>query len=611
MDITATCYACDTASVLETTAENCAKCDNRMMVNDSCIITPECADGELLSETGVCYKCASDEPYYINGNCYSCDYDYPFSISTGQCDLCDNRVMRDSACILSSTCDVAMYQAGFDTANYTVDSNNTITYTGEMVVADAIDLSMCDLIVDGALSIETKGNLSINDITLNGGASSFYTGSLDVSYGLYNKGKLAANNINTTSKATTNSSYGVYNQGTLSGASLQAIGGSVITTGQAQSYGILNEKTITITGDITAKSGVVIGGTSAYSRGIYNLSGGEISGDSIKITADSASANTTASSIGLYNLSSSTVIATSLWAQSSETSSITYGIYNNSSTIKSNSICYAPAIYTQGTISDKTGGSAYTLTDIVNGVCNACYNDQFKANDGACYACYNANDFETTYDKCDVCDNREYDYDSAMCHVCADNLILNTAGNTCVECNATSDCAAGNCYLNECIVCENNTYWDGNSCEACFNDSHCDEICVKNACTTCLLDNDEKPYWDGDSCEACPDNSSLEIIAGNQIGQSACYCKSGYSVDGDTCAIDDSIFCIYNMKDAEAGETSSLEKVVGCPEGKYCYIYWSDDKCTVANYDAVGYLYGTCIPLSQASNTECPITIND
>ncbi len=276
---------------------------------------------------------------------------------------------------------------------------------------------------------------------------------------------------------------------------------------------------------------------------------------------------------------------------------------------------------------------AYPLYE--NGKCVACPSETvWYDNNKECTACYLIDSTAPYYDKtsktcticpkttpawndtkfeCEACPELTPYWDDTSCTTCYANGITTPYWN-----KDTHDCEVcptatpkWNETTSNCEECSGTTpYWSGTDCVDCLEDEDCAEVCLAYQCSSCLNKDENYPYWDGDSCTICPDNASITVNEGNQFADSNCYCNAGYSYDEDTqsCQISQSAYCVYFMTDAEAGNTSSMKKVIGCPDEQYCYIYWSDTECTVANYDSVGNLYGLCIPLAQASisDSDCP-----
>ncbi len=129
---------------------------------------------------------------------------------------------------------------------------------------------------------------------------------------------------------------------------------------------------------------------------------------------------------------------------------------------------------------------------------------------------------------------------------CEDGYYL--SGNSCVQCPTTGvdtcdtngfTCLAG--YYkngNTCVFCAQfDQYSIGGSVTACSvceigkkaNDQH-------SACVNCQVGEkcacDAGLLWNGTAC-ACPENSSTNVVEGNQIANTVCYCNEGYELNED------------------------------------------------------------------------------
>ncbi|MBQ6854201.1 MAG: hypothetical protein IJO11_02015, partial [Alphaproteobacteria bacterium] len=278
---TADCSESTDGMCCDTERKVCRKC-----IPDDCNTNKgfEYADGKCICsaqapvlQNGECVSCSSvDEtkPYWDGVECVAtCPTERPYldgGVCVGTCPS-DKSVGTDNVCIdVTTWCTQQMQNAGYSTSRFTV-SGITITYKSDMTVSTALDISKCNLTVQGKLTVNSGKSLN----------------ALVVS-------------------ATSSSSQGVNNTGTITVTELTGIS----TTSQ---YGINN------TGTITVSNGTIIG-ESATSHGIYNT------GTSAQITAKTITGKNSATSKSYYGLyvDSGTVKATS-----SITGTGGSGIYNN------------------------------------------------------------------------------------------------------------------------------------------------------------------------------------------------------------------------------------------------------------------------------------------
>ncbi|MBQ8558287.1 MAG: hypothetical protein IJ440_05810, partial [Alphaproteobacteria bacterium] len=177
--------------------------------------------------------------------------------SGGVTNLCEAGWVWDSTlgeCVsVGAQCQTAMTTAGFSTSNFTMDGT-TIKYTGNMTVANDLDISGCDLNVAGELYI-SKGktlkvknvygkSLSDSGINNHGGtiiANGNVRGISSQNFGIRNdEGIIKSQGIVI---GTSSDEYGIRNdEGTIKAINVK--GTSDIN------YGIVNEGSISASGDV-------------------------------------------------------------------------------------------------------------------------------------------------------------------------------------------------------------------------------------------------------------------------------------------------------------------------------------------------------------------------
>ncbi len=197
-----------------------------------------------------CISCAdadSTKPYWNGTSCEACPTDKPTWNGTE----CVNEE------IIAQNCQTAMTSAGFSTDDFTMDGI-TIKYTGYMIVSTDLDISACNLDVDGTLIVNSETTLKVNNVKAEGEGSdrgiSNYGGTIKATnvmgsgnnFGIYNgeRGTIEATNV--TGTGTNVNADGISNDGTIKAT------GDVTGTGTGtDSKGINNDGTITATGDVT------------------------------------------------------------------------------------------------------------------------------------------------------------------------------------------------------------------------------------------------------------------------------------------------------------------------------------------------------------------------
>ncbi|MBR4931419.1 MAG: hypothetical protein IKZ02_00150, partial [Alphaproteobacteria bacterium] len=213
-----------------------------------------CSEGDSACGT-IPATCSAEEgtPILLGDTCVSCatvDISKPVWDSKNQeCVACaEGTGWIGTACgVLKEHCTVAM--SDYDSANYTVSDDGVITYTGDMTIVSDLDVSGCDLVVSGALTLNEGKTVKVKNVTA--GTKSVGDVCYDNAEGIYintNAQLLATGNVNGCG-----SNHGVYNLGKLTGANMEVINGAVNYSG------LYNENEIIFSGNITALgSGYVI-----------------------------------------------------------------------------------------------------------------------------------------------------------------------------------------------------------------------------------------------------------------------------------------------------------------------------------------------------------------
>ena len=115
-DVDGRCYSCDRNASITAEASECAKCSNRVMLNNvTC--APICPDGQWRASDGegICRSCTVSSIHYAAasecakcsnrfmstiGTCIACNNSGAISASTTECAKCSERKMQGGKCVL-------------------------------------------------------------------------------------------------------------------------------------------------------------------------------------------------------------------------------------------------------------------------------------------------------------------------------------------------------------------------------------------------------------------------------------------------------------------------------------------------------------------------------
>ena len=198
-------------------------------------------DTEYLGDDGTCKTCPEYARASDDGLECVCPEGYGWNSETNQCED-------------ASVCKVSLIAAGFSEDNFTI-SGTTITYDGDMLVNKDLDISTCDLTVNGTLSISGK-TLKVHNV--------FAESSTGEGISLTSNGKLLSSG-NVEGKTSYNGIH-IYAVRVSSGCTLEAAGNvtGTATNGGTYSTGIYSEGTL-------KSGGNLVGSTTAndsYAKGI-------------------------------------------------------------------------------------------------------------------------------------------------------------------------------------------------------------------------------------------------------------------------------------------------------------------------------------------------------
>ncbi|MBR4931866.1 MAG: hypothetical protein IKZ02_02430, partial [Alphaproteobacteria bacterium] len=376
-------WNCGDPHTLDISQSDCLMCENRVWTeNNKCMI---CPNDQIRLETGIC-GCPLEKPYIADNVCVSeCPTDKSL-VHNGVCvnECPEGYKEQEGECVVdvARACQTAMTTAGFNISNFTMD-NTTITYTGNMTVANDLDISGCDLNVAGTLTINSGVSLKAKNVVETGG--SYYgiqvLGSLEtlenitaegLAYGLYITGSVEVGNKilgATTSSATNTAGIYIYNNSTVTAT------GDV--TGIGGHYGILSYGTIKAAGSVTAEGvlqGLHVQGSVDVDGEVSGTATNTTSGHGIWIPYSTGSITAKAGILGKgagYGILTAGPITTegSITAEG-----IAYGLYANSTapisaggqiTGKATSASGGRGIHSEKSLTAKTGikgiGAAYGI----------------------------------------------------------------------------------------------------------------------------------------------------------------------------------------------------------------------------------------------------------
>lgn len=138
-DWTGKCYACDDPTrfsggteteARQSTEANCNRlCPNRQKMDQYCVLSTCPNTNQVLDQDGACRdKCPADKPLRsATGTCYACDTGVAVSVSgvTANCDVCPNRELKGTTCILP-TCPADKPLRGKNNTCYSCDDTTSI-----------------------------------------------------------------------------------------------------------------------------------------------------------------------------------------------------------------------------------------------------------------------------------------------------------------------------------------------------------------------------------------------------------------------------------------------------------------------------------------------------
>ncbi|MBR3912889.1 MAG: hypothetical protein IKJ28_01460, partial [Alphaproteobacteria bacterium] len=232
-------WNCGDPHTLDISRDDCLMCENRVWTeNNKCMI---CPNDQIRLETGIC-GCPLEKPYIADNVCVSeCPTDKSL-VHNGVCvnECPEGYKEQEGECVVdvARACQTAMTTAGFNISNFTMD-NTTITYTGNMTVASDLDISNCDLVVAGTLTISNNMTLKVNNVTA--------TASSGNGININTNATIIAIDVNSSGMGI--GAEGINNKGVLNATDITA-------SGTPAGAGISNTGTMTIENEIFGTGGV-------------------------------------------------------------------------------------------------------------------------------------------------------------------------------------------------------------------------------------------------------------------------------------------------------------------------------------------------------------------
>ena len=244
------CVACTTAKPYwDSATQTCKTCYE---VNN--------AEPKWNTSTSACEACPTANPYWDGTQCVAT---CPANTYLGNNNVCVN---------VTTWCTQKMQNVGYSTSNFTV-SGITITYKSDMTISTALDISKCDLTVQGKLTVNSGKSLKALVVSATSSSSqgvnnvgtitaTTLTGKSTTSqYGIYNSGTITVSNGTITGESA--KSHGIYNNGTSAQITAKTIDGKNSTTSDYKYYGLyVNSGTVKATSGITGT-----GGSGVYNNG--------------------------------------------------------------------------------------------------------------------------------------------------------------------------------------------------------------------------------------------------------------------------------------------------------------------------------------------------------
>ncbi|MBR4931972.1 MAG: hypothetical protein IKZ02_02975, partial [Alphaproteobacteria bacterium] len=443
------------------------------------------------------------------------------SIKPGELCCPEGQIEQDGECVadIGLTCVTAMTEAGISADKLTREGA-TIKYASDMVIANDLDISACDLEVAGTLTINSEITFRVNNITAETSEENGIY--VDTNASFFAQGNITGIGLR-----------GINNNGTMECVNMSAIG-----NGGIQYTTLLNKGVIRATGDVSGSGSTAVGINNQNTLEAKNVTG----------------STTSNASNGIVNTGVLTVkeIAVGTGHQTGIDNSGTLNAQQVKGIGQATEFAGGVAIINRGQIVAETviadrqyeannpmiDENVAALTNESNGVITAynVYYCRFISNLGEIIGAISCN-----------CT------DSTQC-----------SGTTPTACTAPTPVLLGN--LTTCVSCKTadstKPYWNGFACVAtCSGDKPVADD-TNNICITCAEADDSKPYPDGTQCVAeCPADKP---IVNNGVCSTECSedkplindcfcvteCPTGTTEVSGLCLSDEATVCATEMINA-------------------------------------------------------------
>ncbi|MBQ6854793.1 MAG: hypothetical protein IJO11_05070, partial [Alphaproteobacteria bacterium] len=269
-------WDCNNSHTLDIPQEECLICDNRGWTeNEKCMVCSSnqqpingvcsCPELQLLNDNTCVDSCPSDKSYIYLRNCVSeCPSDKPvpdvnkicqtcaeidstkpiWDASTKVCESCiEGTVWNGTECIdLSTMCANQLENIGLTSYNA---SGDTITYNTNMTVANDLDISKCNLIVNGTLTVNSGITLKVKNVSATSSSANGInnSGTITATQTVYGKGY---------SYGIDNKSSGTINANKLDAGQIQSNNAETTTDFLAAivNYGTINSNVVMCSRDV-------------------------------------------------------------------------------------------------------------------------------------------------------------------------------------------------------------------------------------------------------------------------------------------------------------------------------------------------------------------------
>ena len=211
----------------------CSSVDENKPYWDGVECVATCPTEKAYVADNVCVEsCPMDKPYVDNASCVS------------ECPS-DKVVGPDNVCMdVTTWCTQQMQNVGYSTTDFTV-TDETITYNKDMTVSTALDISKCNLIVNGTLTVNSGITLKAKNVSATSSSANGInnSGTITATQTVYGKGY---------SYGIDNKSSGTINANKLDAGQIQSNNAETTTDFLAAivNYGTINSNVVMCSRDV-------------------------------------------------------------------------------------------------------------------------------------------------------------------------------------------------------------------------------------------------------------------------------------------------------------------------------------------------------------------------